>query len=190
MEFVSPSVALNQSSIFLSGAEQNEKTDAVYKQYKHLGETHLPQQIANYVRSILGITQAGSHRSVVDRHVQFVKTPYLFKSVLFQLLDVLVWFKMYVDTSPKIENWQKIEGESIEEIIPVGLPSGKVINHNIEKGYAFFEPVNGEANTLIPPHLVDRYQLTNGNPIQVEIEEYIDNRNGETKTRVKRLNKI
>ena len=187
IEFVSPSVALNQSSIFLSGAEQNEKTDAVYKRYKHLEETHLPQQIANYIRSILGITQAGSHRSVIDKHVQFVKSPYLFKSVLFQLLDILVWFKMYVDASPKIENWQKVEDESLEEISPSELISGKVINHNSEKGFAFFEPDSGEANTFIPPHLVAANNLSTGKVVLVEIEEYIDNRSGETKKRVKRV---
>lgn len=187
IEFVSPLVALNQSSIFLSGAEQNKKTDAVYKQYKHLEETHLPQQIATYIRSILGITQAGSHRSVIDIHVQFVKSPYLFKSVLFQLLDILVWFKMYVDASPKIENWQKIEDESLKKISPSELISGKVINHNSEKGFAFFEPDSGEANTFIPPHLVAANNLSNGKTVLVEIESYIDNRSGETKKRVKRI---
>ncbi len=67
---------------------------------------------------------------------------------------------------------------------------GKVINHNAEKGFTFYEPETGEPNTFIPPHLVESFNLTNVNPIQVEIEEYIDKRSGATKSKVKRLNKI
>jgi len=59
-EFVTPNIALNQSNIFLAGQVQYEKTDAIYKQHKHLEETHLPKQISNYLRSILSVTQAGS----------------------------------------------------------------------------------------------------------------------------------
>ncbi len=187
-EFVSPNVALNQSSIFLAGQEQNEKTDAVYKQYKHLEETHLPPQIANYLRSILAVTQSGSHRSNIDRHVRAVKTPFLLKSVFFQLLDVLVWFKMYVDSNPKTENWEEIETTNefnetaIEELI-----HGKVINVNLQKGFAFFKPDARGDNVFIPPHLVSTFDLKDKMPVQVEIEEYTDNRDGELKTIVKRI---
>ena len=66
-------------------------------------------KLANYLKTILTITQAGSHRSNIDHHVRTVKTTYLFKSVLFQLLDVLVWFKIYIDSDPKKENWVRIE---------------------------------------------------------------------------------
>lgn len=185
-EFVNPNVALNQSSIFLAGKEQNEKTDPVYKQHRHLEETHLPVQIAYYLRSILAVTQSGSHRSNIDQHVRTVKTPFLFKSVFFQLLDVLVWFKMYVDSNPKTENWELIDKP--EKIIETGvLVHGRVINVNKQKGFAFFEPDALGDNVFIPPHLVSNHSLQDEMSIQVEIEEYTDNRDGTIKTRVKRI---
>jgi hypothetical protein len=192
VEFVSPKVALNQSSIFLAGQEQYEKTDEVYKQHKHVQETHLPKQIAIYLRSILSVTQDGSHRSEIDLHVKTIKTPYLLKTVFFQLLDVLVWFKMYVDTNPKTENWVKIDSIISEEKSTLTeLVSGKVIEkENLArrgKDYAFFKPDNLQANVLIPSHLVKNHSLRDELPITVEIEEYTDNRTNELKKRVKRI---
>lgn len=185
-EFVVPTVALNQSSTFLAGKEQHERTDDKYKVNKHLEGTHLPEQIANSIWSILSITQSGSHRSKVDNHVHLVKTPFLVKSVLFQLLDVLVWFKIYVDDNPKTGNWERVT----ETVIPVESNpwiEGEVINFNIYKGYAFLAPFNGSTNVYIPPHLVSAFSLTNGNKVRGEIEEYPDNRTGEIKSRVKSI---
>ena len=185
--FVSPTVSLNESSRFLAG-KSLDGTFFTEKGFQHLEETHLPHQIANYLRSIISVTQAGSHRSVIGKHVKFVKTPYLFKSILFQLLDVLVWFKLYVNEKPKSENWQKIETEGPIEIHETTeLISGKIINLNLDKGFAFFQPDSGEINTFIPPHLVESNTLKSGMAVLVEIEEYVDNRSGLAKTRVKRI---
>lgn len=186
-EFVKPGVALNQSSRFLAGQDQCENTDTFFKQHKHLEETHLPKQIAFYLRSILLVTQAGSHRSDVDFYVKTIKTPFLLKSVIFQLLDVIVWFKMYVDSNPKTENWIKVE--TIAEIIEPAseLYPGKVINVNQQKGFAFFKPDAIGDNVFIPPHLVTNYSLSEGMGVQVEVEEYTDNRTNELKNRVKRV---
>ena len=187
-EFVSPKVALNQSSIFLAGQEQNENTDSIYKQHRHLEETHLPSQIAYYLRSILSITQSGSHRSYIDQYVRTVKTPFLLKSVFYQLLDVLVWFKMYVDSNPKTENWEEIETSSVPNATATGeLLHGKVINVNLQKGFAFFKPDISGDNVFIPPHLVSTHSLHDGMSIKVGVEEYKDNRDGKLKTRVKQI---
>lgn len=187
IEFVSPAVSLNESSRFLAG-KAADGTVFIEKGFQHLEGTHLPQPVANYLRSILSTTQAGSHRSSVDKHVKSVRTPYLFKSVLFQLLDVLVWFKMYVDGSPKTENWYRSEPDvSPVAPSPAELIPGTVINFVPEKGFAFFQPDAGGGNTFIPPRLVSSWGLVDGQPINVEIEDYIDNRSGETKARVKRI---
>ncbi|OFY54513.1 MAG: hypothetical protein A2W93_09410 [Bacteroidetes bacterium GWF2_43_63] len=157
-EFVKPFVALNESSKFLTGKGSNE-TLFIEKGYRHSQETHLPPLIASYLRCILSVTQAGSHRSSIDLYLKTIKTPYLFKSVLFQLLDVLVWFKMHVDSNPKTENWVKVEAvkdicESTVELIP-----GKVININSKAGFAFFKPDNGSPNAYIPSVLVTEFSL-------------------------------
>ena len=181
-EFVNPGVALNESSKFLAGKGSDGSLFSE-KGYQHLEETHLPKQIAFYLRSILSVTQAGSHRSDIDLHVNTIKTPYLLKSVFFQLLDVLVWFKMYVDSNPKTKNWVKVETASeATELIP-----GKVININSQKGFAFFKPDAIGENVFIPPHLVTNHSLTEGMTVLAEIEEYTDNRTSELKNRVKRI---
>ncbi|HRH48244.1 MAG TPA: hypothetical protein PLP23_05820 [Panacibacter sp.] len=187
LEFVTPGVALNESSRFLAG-KSADGTPFIEKGYQHSEETHLPLLIASSLRSILSITQAGSHRSNIDLHVKTIKTPYLFKSVLFQLFDVLAWFKQYVDSNPKTENWIRID--NVTEAIPVSAEDtvmGKVININQQKGFAFFKPDAVGDNVFIPPHLVTNHSLTDQMPVRVEIEQYIDNRTAETKTRVKRI---
>lgn len=187
LEFVTPGVALNESSKFLAG-KAADGTPFIEKGYQHSEETHLPLLIASSLRSILSITQAGSHRSNIDLHVKTIKTPYLFRSVLFQLLDVLTWFKLYVDSNPKAENWIRIA--NVVESIPESAEDskmGKVININQQKGFAFFKPDAVGDNVFIPPHLVANHSLEDQMPVRVVTEEYIDNRTGETKTRVKRI---
>jgi len=186
-EFVRPNLAINPSSIFLSGEVQNDRTDNVYKQHRHLEETYLPQQISDYLKRILAVTQSGSHRSNIDNYVRTVKTPYLLKSVFFQLLDVIVWFKMYIDSNPKVSNWEKID--STNEVVEEDdeMVRGCVINVDIHKGFAFFKPDALGDNVFIPPHLVSAFSLSDEMQVQVEIEEYIDNRSNETKIRVSRI---
>src|SRR5690606_18511468 len=64
-EFVTPRVALNESCKFLTG-KGYDGSHFSEKGYQHLEETHLPKQIALYLRSVLAVTQAGSHRSEID----------------------------------------------------------------------------------------------------------------------------
>ncbi|HMU77653.1 MAG TPA: hypothetical protein PKA86_07490, partial [Bacteroidia bacterium] len=67
------------------------------------------------------------------------------------------------------------------------LIHGKVININSQNGFAFFKPDAIGDNIFIPPHLVTNHSLTEGMPVQVEVEEYTDNRTNELKNRVKRI---
>lgn len=185
-EFITPSVSLNESSKFLAG-KSKEGSLFVEKGYQHLDGTHLPKQVATNLRNILMICQPGSHRTEIDDHIRNLRTHYLMKSILYQLLDVIIWFKMYVDSNPKTGNWVKIETateviERAAELIP-----GKVININPQKGFAFFKPDAIGDNVFIPPHLVTNHSLTEGMPVQVEVEEYTDNRTNELKNRVKRI---
>lgn len=185
-EFVTSGVSLNESSKFLAGKGPDGSLFSE-KGYQHLEETHLPKQIAFYLRSILSVAQAGSHRSQIDLHVKIIKTPFLLKSVFFQLLDVLAWFKMYVDSNPQTENWIKIETATEEAEQEAEFLAGKVISINPLKGFAFFTPDTFGDNIFIPPHLVTNHSLTEGIRLQVEVEEYSDNRTSELKKRVKRI---
>lgn len=186
-DFIYPSITLNACSKFLTG--KNTKGEFyTEKGYQHNIETHLPKQISNSLRNILEITQAGSHRSEIDQHVKLLNTPYLLQSVLFQLLDIIIWFKIYVDGKPKTENWIKIDSSTEIDFKDSSLLcKGTVININSLKGFAFFKPFNDSENVFIPPHLVSIYSLLENQTIDVEIEEYTDNRTGENKSRVKRI---
>jgi len=191
LEFITPTVALNESSKFLAG-KSADGSYFIEKGFKHLDETHLPKQIAYYLKSILATTQPGSHRTEIDNHIRTVNTHYLMKSMLFQLMDVLVWFKMYVDSNPKTGNWERIESSiAIKESASINLIKGKVIEKESlarrGKDFAFFKPETLGDNVLIPSHLVSSHSLLDEMTIHVEIEEYIDNRSGGLKTRVKRI---
>lgn len=60
------------------------------------------------LKTILQITNDGSHTRDnlslnVDKYIKQQGTPFLFNSAVFQLLDVLIWFKNYADAHPDIE---------------------------------------------------------------------------------------
>ncbi|WP_033960403.1 hypothetical protein [Psychroserpens jangbogonensis] len=183
-EFITPSVAINESSKFLSG--KNHKGELfTEKGYQHQEQTHLPEQISAMLWNILNITQNGSHRSTIDQHVKMLNTSYLIQSVLYQLLDVVVWFKIHIDSNPKLENWTKIENKAQTTIS--NIKKGEVINLNTYKGFAFLKPEDGTDNVFIPPHIVTNSHLKETDVIRCEIEEYADNRTNELKKRVKKL---
>lgn len=180
--FLYPKLSLTEISKFLSG----EKTIENFENFKLNEESILPAQISHYLKNIILSTHDGSHRGNIDAHINYLKTPYLFKSLLFQLLDVLVWFKQYVDQKPITKNWQVLDdfNKSIYEEYWI---EGTVINYNSSKGFAFLRPLNNDENTFIPPHLVKQFELSEGQKINGTIEEYIDNRSGEQKTRVNNI---
>lgn len=183
-EFISPSVAINETSKFLSG--KNHKDELfIEKGYQHLKETHIPKQISTMLWNVIELTQDGSHRATIDQHVKKINTSYLIQSVLYQLLDIIVWFKIYVDSNPIKENWIKIDTLAHEN--KNNIKKGEVINLDSYKGYAFLRPEDGTENIFIPPHLVINNNLKETDKIAGEIEEYIDNRTYKTKKRIKRI---
>lgn len=178
-EFVSRKVELTASSKFLAGFKNYNGDPSKESKYHHLEETHLPKPIANFLKSILDVTQPGSHRTAIDEHIRMVNTHYLMKSVLYQLMDVLIWFKIYIDGKPKTQNWTRIDVQKTAPIYVDEWVKGVVIELNNEKGFAFFKPAEGGNNVYIPRHLVEEYSLENGSAIEVQ-----------TKIRVKRIRKM
>jgi hypothetical protein len=92
--FIKSSVALTESSKFLSGLmEKNYQLDAPV----------FPKVVSDNVRNILAVCQPAAHRAEIDTFVSQVNSPYLLLSVTYQLLDVLLWFKGFVDSNGDIE---------------------------------------------------------------------------------------
>jgi hypothetical protein len=191
-EFVKPTVSLNPSQRFLAGLKQGEHTDARLSKYTHNQETQLPSTISSGLKNLLHVVQAGAHRSEVDEHVRKMNNLFLFKSMLFQLLDILVWFKMHIDSKPKVENWQIAENTLDQTSKNEVFISGTVIQRerNAFTGIAFFKPDNGGENAIIPNWIVDEFKLTDDDKVLAKIESYIYQKTGETRKRVTELKLI
>jgi len=182
-------VNLSESSLFLSGLPT-----------KHLGvsckKSHFSKIISESVKSILFITGAASHTVAPEiknninliEYREALNTPYLLYSLTFQLMDILIWFKKYADENPDKDK-NKLLWLPVEETIGV-WKDGIVVNLNNDKGFAFFKPNNGSSNTFILPSTVTEHCLSNDDKISVIVEEYVDTKSNETKTRVKSLKKI
>lgn len=108
---------INPQSKFLAGHK-----DSLYS----LTEEILDPIIASLLRSIVDITQDASHNGKVDKYIKQQGTPYLFNSVVFQLLDVLIWFKNYADAHPDIEKNKLIA-------IPLEVGTDSIYEGIIEK---------------------------------------------------------
>lgn len=180
--FFYPRLATTEISKFLAGQE----TIDAFQDYRIKKESILPTVISNYLKSILFATHDGSHRGKTDAHINELKTPYLFKSLLFQLLDVLVWFKEHVDQNPATNNWEVLSDDN-QSTNKDDWILGKVINYDSYKGFAFLSPANGDKSQFIPPHLVTKYGLSNEQKIKGTVEEYTDTRSGEQKIRVNKI---
>lgn len=89
---------MNQISRFLSGN---------HKQF-YLNSQVLPPVIAFMIRSLTEFVQDGSHlgndlRLKVDDFIKHQPTGYLFKSLVFQLLEIIIWFKSFCDNNQNLE---------------------------------------------------------------------------------------
>jgi hypothetical protein len=101
-------VNLSESSLFLAGKESAHLN-------VRCGKSHFPKLIADSVQSILFITGAASHTTdpEIQKNIDLltyrktVQTPYLLYSLTFKLMDVLLWFKEYVDLNPNIDDNKK-----------------------------------------------------------------------------------
>lgn len=122
--FVKPSVALNESSKFLSGG--------IEKGYQ-LDYSIFPKVVSDNVRSILAVCQPAAHRAEIDRFIEQINSPYLLLSITYQLLDVLLWFKNYIDKNYDVEI-NKSKFKAVEAGLDLRIVSGP-INQDIEGNY-------------------------------------------------------
>ncbi|NLR94432.1 MULTISPECIES: response regulator [Flammeovirga] len=82
-----------------------------------LNQPYFPRLIADQVKFILAVTQPASHRSSLDGHLELNTQNYLLKGVLYQLFDVLCWFKSFIDTHPQANNWKEVVSQNYKGII-------------------------------------------------------------------------
>ncbi|MBK9300614.1 MAG: hypothetical protein IPN14_08405 [Bacteroidetes bacterium] len=123
--FVKPSVSFNESSKFLSGfIEKDFQLDAPV----------FPKVVSDHVRNILAVCQPAAHRAEIDMFVSQVNSPYLLLSVTYQLLDILLWFKGYIDINGDIEvnklRYHQVERAATLERIVAIIEKDKLGNHH------------------------------------------------------------
>lgn len=145
---------INGSSLFLA----NKHSD-----YEHLSEI-IPPLVGENIHRLLNITQDGSHaegelRLKVDQYLKNVQSDFLYKSCVFLLFDLLLWFKDFIEENPhkdinrtrwKIKDW--ITG-SVSQINP--------------NGWGTFQPDNASSTIGIPPNMVTTYNLKEGDSIKI-----------------------
>jgi hypothetical protein len=149
---------INKSSLFLAGK---------HEQYKWLTNPIHPV-VLHQLHNLLQIVQDASHEVSEKLHLgvkQYVETSnnkYLFKSSLFQLMDILIWFQKFILTnSNTAENkklWTIINNE--------GWIIGKVIRI-ADNGFGTFKAHISETTATIIPSKVKELNLCENQEIEV-----------------------
>lgn len=149
---------INGSSLFLA----NKHSD-----YQHLPEI-IPPLVSENIHRLLNITQDGSHsegelRLKVDQYLKIAKSDFLYRSCVFLLFDLLLWFKDFIEKNPLKDinrtRW-KVKAGNDDWI----TGSVSQINPN---GWGTFQPDNGSSKISIPPDLVTANHLKEGDSIQI-----------------------
>ena len=149
--------------------------------------------MAYYLDNLVFTLQDSQHlkeglKLKVDHYVSEIKSPYLFKSLVFQLLDYLIWFKSFIDNyeSKNKEEpiWSKIESSSTT-IENSEWIKGTVIKI-AENGWGTFLPDNTRITISIHPIEVEKQGLVEGDIIKVTTKPSSDG----TKTFIKDIIKL
>jgi len=172
--FIDREVKLTGTSKFLSGD--------IVDGYK-LNESSLPPNtIRELLYYLVRTTNRSSHRSDIDHHINNLGTDYMHRSVKFALLDVIIWFKLYIDQKPLANNWSNNWSNNR----PENYVMGRVFD--IREEIAFLKPTDTRLGNkvIIPPKLFKSNELYEGQKIGCVIESY-SNKEGKLMKRVKEI---
>ena len=152
---------INGSSLFLS----NKHSD-----YEHVSEI-IPPVISENIHRLLNIIQDASHgdgelRLKVDKYLKSAQSDYLYRSCVFLLFDLLLWFKDFMvnngDEDANKNRWKSklSNGEWIAGIV----------TRIADNGWGTFQPNDAHATISIPPKLVNDNRLTVSEKVRVIAE--------------------
>jgi hypothetical protein len=183
-------INLNSFPYFLGGEAKLKDKNGSEKIYKF--SNPVSPLIVHLLKGLIPVVQDACHvdaglKLSVDHYVQSNERSFLYRASTHQLLEVLIWFKKYVEQNPdkelNIKNW--IDSSTSQPDISNDFINGRVINLNTDRGFAFFKPDLPGENVYIPKQLVSDFFLKDGSRIKVIIEEYADNKTGSSIKRVK-----
>lgn len=107
---------LNGTSLFLANKH------SAYMQV----EPYVHPTVSDSIFRLLNIIQDGSHaegglKLRVDEYIQLNKSDYLFKSCIYLLFDIIIWYKNLCENYPNTENnktlWNATEKQVLEQMI-------------------------------------------------------------------------
>lgn len=155
---------INNSSKFLSG-----KHDA----YEWCNENPIHPVILHILYNSLSITQDASHATPdklqykVKEHVQNLNSTYLYKGALFQLLEVLLWFRHFIDDHPDAEMNKKLWAKKATTSAAVSGEwiKGKVVK--IENGWGTFHSDDGNKRISIIQPLMKEYSINLNDVLEI-----------------------
>jgi CheY-like chemotaxis protein len=154
---------LNNSCKFLSCS---------HSAYKFNGEILHPT-IAFLLKNVLQLIQDGSHsqgdlKLKVDQFVKGQATSYLFNSIVFQLLDIIIWFKEFVDCNGDIA-----KNEALSTLLPSN--SAVIYEGEIEE--------DSDGNFFCGDFLLNSKRVKNGFKVGDYIKVIDDDVNGSYNTK-------
>ena len=167
---------INGSSLFLSGKHNDY----------HLESEIVPPLIAYNIHKLLEIIQDGSHaygdlKFKVDQYIRNAQSDYFFRSCVFLLFDLLLWFKEFMEKNGDIDA-NKAKWKS--KVSNGDWMSGSVIRI-ADNGWGTFQPDGSNMHISIPPKMVTDNELKENNSIKVIAEETAD----KTKMHIKAISK-
>ncbi|WP_019670787.1 hypothetical protein [Eudoraea adriatica] len=156
---------INGSSLFLSN---------MHSEYEHLKAFVLPV-IGENIHRLLNIVQDGAHsegnlRLKVDEYLNSSKSDYLFRSSVYLLFDVLLWFKGFVDKHPYRDSNLTLWGKkNISEHGENEWIEGEILEVKVN-GWGTFKPNDSYKTIGIPPYMIEDNDFKEGNGVKVITE--------------------
>lgn len=149
------------SSLFLS----NKHLD-----YEHISEI-APPLVSENIYRLLNIIQDGSHgegdlKFKVDEYLKTAQSDYLYRSSVYLLFDILLWFKNFMESNSDVE---ENKGRWKSKIDDSDWLFGIIIQIN-ENGSGVFREHNEVKTISIPPFMVKNNQLEEGDEIKIITE--------------------
>lgn len=131
--------------------------------------------MAYYLDNLVFTLQDSQHdkdglKLKVNEYISEIKSPYFFKSLVFQLLDYLIWYKRFINKY-EIQNqenkiWSKIESISTTSVNGEWI-TGSVIKI-ADNGFGNFLPNDSIQTIGIHPNDINDYDLNEGDLIKVK----------------------
>jgi hypothetical protein len=139
-----------------------------HEDYMHSSEIAPPIIVENIYR-LLSITHDASHlegglKLQVDQYLKTAKTDFFYRSCVYLLFDLLVWFKDFVGNNLDKETNKARWKSNLTWI------SGTVIKIDEINGYGTFKPENNQEEISILPKMVTDKHLNINDPIKVIIK--------------------